>query len=213
MLQAYGQPLLLMPPLQPATLFQGPGPMPPAYTPISSQAQLNTMLRLESSTANDTTTGLYETPPNHTPLLMHPFIESAQPGLRLVNVTMLYNVTTVLSSHNSKVLTKKEQLSKAKEISIENATCVEVITAFLKTHDLVDKYSPGVNLGPPFKFWWTRVTYAICCYNFLCTEIFGTGKIQHLQLWWIQTGMLYWGELQTKRKWRNARFSSNLILI
>ncbi|KAJ7724818.1 hypothetical protein DFH07DRAFT_1003564 [Mycena maculata] len=50
---------------------------------------------------------------------------------------------------------KDERESKFDYIKLEDMSCCDFVTAFLKVHDCAEEYSPGVHSGPPFKMSWT----------------------------------------------------------
>lgn len=50
---------------------------------------------------------------------------------------------------------KKSRSVKSDYISLDNISHAEFILHILHIHDLIDQYSPGVNMGPGFKFAWT----------------------------------------------------------
>ena len=80
----------------------------------------------------------------------------ALPAGHLVNVTLLYSEPLPAPGPRAKVAApKKGRITKLDNIVLEATTRVDFIKAFFRTHNVDDKYSPGVHSGPDFKFWWS----------------------------------------------------------
>jgi len=60
-----------------------------------------------------------------------------------------------------KGLVKQKPRTKMTNIVLDNITRADFIKAFLATHNLSDKYSPGVHSGPDFKLWWSGLPYVL----------------------------------------------------
>ena len=58
-----------------------------------------------------------------------------------------------------KGLVKQKPKTKMTNIVLDKITRADFIKAFLATHNLSDKYSPGVHSGPDFKLWWSGSPY------------------------------------------------------
>ena len=81
---------------------------------------------------------------------------SAPPAGHVVNITLLYSEPVQAPGPRGKpAAPKKGKITKMDNIVMEAITRADFIKAFLRTHDLYDKYAPGVHSGPDFKFWWT----------------------------------------------------------
>jgi hypothetical protein len=75
----------------------------------------------------------------------------------LVSVTMVFVAAekSYGTGRVAKLAMKKNKSIKSDHISLNNISRVEFIQQVLRIHDLTDQYSPGVNMGPGFKFAWT----------------------------------------------------------
>ena len=60
-----------------------------------------------------------------------------------------------------KGLVKQKPKTKMTNIVLDKITRTDFIKAFLATHNLSDKYSPGVHSGPDFKLWWSGSPYVL----------------------------------------------------
>ena len=60
-----------------------------------------------------------------------------------------------------KGLVKQKPKTKMTNIVLDKITRADFIKAFLATHNLSDKYSPGVHSGPDFKLWWSGSPYVL----------------------------------------------------
>ncbi|KAG6823515.1 hypothetical protein H0H92_009931, partial [Tricholoma furcatifolium] len=74
----------------------------------------------------------------------------------LVSVTMLFTPITITVTRAKNV--KKEKKTKMIHIKMEGISRVEFIKLFLAVFDLATHFSPGVDAGPDFKFWFTGIT-------------------------------------------------------
>ncbi|KIJ94158.1 hypothetical protein K443DRAFT_110911, partial [Laccaria amethystina LaAM-08-1] len=81
---------------------------------------------------------------------------NASPG-HLISVGMVYALAAAPSASGRapKGLVKQKQKTKMTNIVLDQITRTDFIKAFLATHNLSDKYSPGVHSGPDFKLWWS----------------------------------------------------------
>ena len=75
--------------------------------------------------------------------------------------TLMYFSSQVAgpASRGSKLVLKRQKLTKSDHIILEDTSRCEFIQGFLAIHDLADKFSPGVHSGPPFKLHWSGSTY------------------------------------------------------
>jgi len=74
----------------------------------------------------------------------------------LVNVSLLYSEPLpALGPRNRVAAAKKGKITKMDNIVLEATTHVNFIKAFFRTHNINDKYSPGIHSRPDFKFWWS----------------------------------------------------------
>ncbi|KJA18810.1 hypothetical protein HYPSUDRAFT_118568, partial [Hypholoma sublateritium FD-334 SS-4] len=78
----------------------------------------------------------------------------------LVNICLVFALPVAAAPTNSRrgastaAAKKKGQTIKMDNIVLEGICRVDFIKAFLSTHGLADKFSPGIHSGPPFKLWW-----------------------------------------------------------
>ena len=80
----------------------------------------------------------------------------AAPTGHVVNITLLYTEPApALGDRTKAAAPKKGKITKMDNIVLEGTTRVDLIKAFFRTHNIDDKYSPGIHSGPDFKFWWT----------------------------------------------------------
>lgn len=82
----------------------------------------------------------------------------AAPAGHVVNVTLLYTEPATAPGNRTKAAApKKGKITKMDNIilELEGTTRINLIKPFFRTHNIDDKYSPGIYSGPDFKFWWT----------------------------------------------------------
>ncbi|EDR02051.1 uncharacterized protein LACBIDRAFT_332644 [Laccaria bicolor S238N-H82] len=81
---------------------------------------------------------------------------STSPG-HLISVGMVYSLAAAPGpgGRASKGLVKQKPTMKMTKLVLDKITCADFIKAFLATHNMSDKYSPGVHSGPDFKLWWS----------------------------------------------------------
>ena len=76
---------------------------------------------------------------------------------------MVYSIAAAPGpgGHAPKGLVKQKPKTKMTNIVLDKITHADFIKAFLATHNLSDKYSPGVHSGPDFKLWWSGSPYVL----------------------------------------------------
>ncbi|KIJ96371.1 hypothetical protein K443DRAFT_107389, partial [Laccaria amethystina LaAM-08-1] len=81
---------------------------------------------------------------------------SASAG-HLISVGMVFSLAPVPGpgGRAPKGLVKQKPRTKMTNIVLDKISRSDFIKAFLATHNLSDKYSPGVHSGPDFKLWWS----------------------------------------------------------
>jgi len=84
------------------------------------------------------------------------------PG-HLISVGMVFSLPAAPGPGGCapKGLVKQKMRTKMANIILEKITCTNFIKAFLSTHSLSNKYSPGVHSGPDFKLWWSGSPYIL----------------------------------------------------
>lgn len=92
----------------------------------------------------------------------------------LVSVTMSFTAADKVygAGRVAKLTMKKTKSVKSDHVVLNNTSRTEFLQHVLRIHDLTDQYSPGVHMGPGFKFAWTGSPYVLLyCYisRFLLT--------------------------------------------
>ena len=81
--------------------------------------------------------------------------------------------------HAPKGLVKQKPKTKMTNIVLDQITHTDFIKAFLATHNLSDKYSPGVHSGPDFKLSWLGSPYVVF-------SVLKVAPLIYLQRWQIR---------------------------
>jgi len=99
------------------------------------------------------------------------------PG-HLISVGMVYSLPVVPGpgGHVAKGLVKQKPKTKMTNVILNKIICTNFIKAFLTTHNLSEKYSPGVHSGPDFKLWWLGLPYVLflvpkVVFSFICSGV------------------------------------------
>ena len=81
----------------------------------------------------------------------------------LVSVTMSFTAAdkTYGAGRVAKLTMKKTKSVKSDHVVLDNTGRTEFLPHILCIHDLTHQYSPGVHMGPGFKFAWTGSPYVL----------------------------------------------------
>jgi len=92
----------------------------------------------------------------------------------MVSITMVYSVAEPgKGSRAAKSVIKKHRNAKFDYIPILELDRKAFICEWLRVHDLLDQYSPGVHSGPSFKLWWAGSAYVFSFRtSALCLPVF-----------------------------------------
>jgi hypothetical protein len=81
----------------------------------------------------------------------------------LVSIAMVFTTAdkTYGAGGVAKLVMKKTKTIKSEHVVLDTIARTEFIKELFRVHDLADQYSPGIHMGPGFKFSWTGSPYVV----------------------------------------------------